>query len=62
MDINSGSSILIKGGLVVDPKNNINEKLDVLITDGVISKVDKNIEAGGAEVIKIGRASCRERV
>lgn len=45
------SSILIKNGLLVDPKNNINEKLDVLIKDGVISEVGSDISADGAEII-----------
>ncbi len=51
MDLNSGSNILIKNGLIVDPKNNINETLDLLIKDGIISEVGKNIESDGAEVI-----------
>lgn len=45
------SSILIKNGLLVDPKNNINEKLDVLIKDGVVSEVGSDINADGAEII-----------
>lgn len=51
MDLNENSCILIKNGLVVDPKNNINEKLDVLIKDGIISKVGKDVKADGAEII-----------
>lgn len=37
-------SILIKGGHVIDPRNNINEVLDVGIFDGKIKKIAKNID------------------
>lgn len=37
-------SLLIKGGQVIDPKNNRNEVLDVGIADGVIKKMAKNID------------------
>jgi len=37
-------SILIKGGQVIDPKNNINEVLDVGIFEGKIKKIAKNID------------------
>ena len=40
--------IVIKGGHVIDPKNNINEVMDVAIQDGKISKVAKNIDASKA--------------
>ncbi|MCX7697984.1 MAG: dihydroorotase [Candidatus Goldbacteria bacterium] len=43
--------LLIKNGLVIDPANNIEEKLDVLITDGKIEKVTKNISNSEAKVI-----------
>jgi len=43
--------ILIKSGQVVDPINNINEVLDVLIDKGKIEKIAKSINAEGAEVI-----------
>ena len=36
--------ILIKGGHVIDAKNNINEKMDVAIQEGKIVKVSKNID------------------
>jgi len=36
--------ILIKGGHVVDPANNIDEVMDIYIADGVIQEVGKNIE------------------
>ena len=37
-------SILIKGGHVVDPKNNINELMDVAILDAKVVAVAKNID------------------
>lgn len=36
--------VLLKGGHVIDPKNGINEIMDVAISDGKISKVAKNIK------------------
>ncbi len=36
--------ILIKGGHVVDPENNINAQLDILIEKGKIKKISPNIE------------------
>ena len=42
--------LLIKNGHVVDPKNKIDEVCDVLIIDGKISKVSKNITEKDAEV------------
>ena len=41
-------SIVIKGGLVIDPKNGINEIMDIAIQDGKIASVAKNINATGA--------------
>ena len=43
--------LLIKGGHVIDPKNNINSKMDVAIVAGKIFKVDTNIPAGDAKKI-----------
>ena len=43
-----GYSIVIKGGLVIDPKNGINEIMDIAIQDGKIASVAKNINATGA--------------
>lgn len=44
--------IVIKGGRVIDPKNNINSVMDVAIKDGKIAEVAKNIAAGaGKQVI-----------
>ena len=41
-------SIVIKGGLVIDPKNGVNEIMDIAIQDGKIASVAKNINATGA--------------
>lgn len=41
--------ILIKGGHVIDPKNNINSLMDVAIIKGKISQVAPNISATGAK-------------
>ena len=38
-------SIVIKNGHVIDPKNNIDQVMDVAINDGKIVKVAKNIDA-----------------
>ena len=41
-------SIVIKGGQVIDAKNNINGVMDIAVADGKIVKVDKNIDTTGA--------------
>ncbi len=38
-------NIVIKGGHVIDPKNNINEPMDIAVKDGKIVKVEKKIDA-----------------
>jgi len=43
-----GYSLVIKGGTVIDPKNNINEVMDVAVADGKIARVAKDIDARGA--------------
>jgi len=40
--------ILIKGGHVIDPKNNINEKMDIAIQEGKIARVAKHIDTAQA--------------
>jgi dihydroorotase len=40
--------IVIKGGHVIDAKNNINAPMDVAVLDGKIAKVAKNIDTAGA--------------
>ena len=43
--------LLIKNGLLIDPKNSINAVTDVLISDGVIQKVESEIDDPDAQVI-----------
>jgi dihydroorotase len=38
-------SIIIKGGHVIDPKNSINELMDIAVKDGKVALVAKNIDA-----------------
>jgi len=46
------SEILIQGGRVVDPSQGIDEKLDVLIADGKVVRLDERIiPSRGAEVV-----------
>ena len=42
---------LIQGGRVIDPANKIDKKADVLVENGKIAAVGKNLSAEGAEVI-----------
>jgi dihydroorotase len=46
-------NILIKNGHIIDPANNVDEKLDLLVADGKIAKLGKpgSITANGAQVI-----------
>jgi dihydroorotase len=43
--------LLIKGGKVIDPANDINEIMDVLIEDGRIKDVGQDLTAADAEII-----------
>jgi dihydroorotase len=43
--------LLIKGGKVIDPANDINDIMDVLIQDGRIKEVGQDLADGDAEVI-----------
>ncbi|MGA7991483.1 MAG: dihydroorotase [Thermoanaerobaculia bacterium] len=42
---------LLRGGRVVDPSRNLDQTLDVLLTDGVVAKVDEKIAARGADLV-----------
>src|SRR5690606_26157761 len=44
-------NIVIKGGHVIDPKNNINSVMDIAITDGKVSSVAKNIDTAKASQV-----------
>jgi dihydroorotase len=46
-------TVLIKGGLVVDPASGVNGTRDVLIEDGRIARVGTSIPAGGAQVVEV---------
>ena len=41
---------LLRGGRVVDPSQELDGRLDVLIEDGRVARIDEEIEAGDAEV------------
>ncbi|MFO7765475.1 MAG: dihydroorotase [Pelovirga sp.] len=43
--------ILVKNGHLIDPKNNINSRFDLLIQDGKVAAVDNGLEASDAELI-----------
>ena len=47
--------LLLKNGRVVDPANGRDGEFDVLIEDGVIKRVGKNLPAEGAEVFEVAR-------
>ena len=46
-------NILIKNGHIIDPANKVDEKLDLLVSDGKIAKLGKpgTLDAKGAEVV-----------
>lgn len=44
--------LLIKNGRVIDPANNIDDILDILVDDGRISKVGKNIKFEHEDIIE----------
>ena len=44
-------SILIKNGRVIDPKNNIDDILDILVVDGKITELNKNLDSKKAKQI-----------
>ncbi len=43
--------LLVQGGRVIDPANNIDTEMDVLIEDGKIVAVGKNLKSDGAEIV-----------
>ena len=45
-------ALLIKGGRVIDPSQQLDEKLDILVVDGTIREIGKKLTAGkGCDVI-----------
>jgi dihydroorotase len=47
--------LLLKGGRVIDPGIGKDGELDVLVEDGRIAKIDRNIPPDGAEVLELGK-------
>ncbi len=48
--------LIIKGGHLIDPRNNINSLMDLAVTDGKIVRVAKNMDAAGAGKVVDARA------
>ena len=46
--------LLIRGGRVIDPANRIDEYLDILLADGKIARLGKNLPAEDAQVLDAG--------
>ncbi len=44
-------NILIKNGRLIDPYNNIDEKMDILVSNGVVAKIAENITDNADKVI-----------
>lgn len=52
-------TLIIKGGLVIDPKNGLSKTADVLIEGGTIVGVDAGVKKDGAEIIDAaGKVVC----
>jgi dihydroorotase len=47
--------LLLKGGRVIDPGSGKDGELDVLVEDGRIAKINRNIPPDGAEVVELGK-------
>ena len=47
--------LLLKGGRVIDPGTGKDGELDVLVEEGRLAKIDRNIPPDGAEVIELGK-------
>lgn len=45
------SRLLVRGGRVVDPSQDLDQELDLLLEDGVVAALDGKIPAKGAEVV-----------
>jgi len=45
--------LLLKNGRVVDPANGRDGEFDVLVEDGIVARIDKNLPAEGAEVFEV---------
>ena len=49
--------LLVKGGFVVDPSQNLEGLADILVEDGKISKIERNIPPSGEEEIIDARST-----
>ena len=47
--------LLLKNGRVVDPANGRDGEFDILIVDGAIARVGRNLPVEGAEVFEVAR-------
>lgn len=45
------ADLLIKGGRVIDPANNIDDVIDIYVNNGIIERVEKNIDADADNII-----------
>ena len=52
--------ILIKGGRVIDPRNGIDDKMDIYVRDGVICDIEDDLEFDSAEVEVIDEMCIRD--
>jgi len=49
--VNAQYDMLLKGGHLIDPKNDINGQMDIAIADGQIAQVAENIDPGQAKKV-----------
>ncbi len=47
--------IVIRGGRVLDPGAGLDEMLDVLVADGLVARIEPDIEPDGARVFDAKR-------
>ena len=45
------TDVLLKGGHVIDPRNDVNRRMDVAVTAGKIARVAENIAASEAKKV-----------
>jgi len=51
------ASLILKGGRVVDPATGVDGMMDVLIEDGIIRKIGRDLPVGGAEVFDVPKGA-----
>jgi dihydroorotase len=47
--------LLLKGGRLIDPGSGKDGELDLLVEDGRLAKIDRNLPPDGAEVVELGK-------